>query len=214
MRQYEVQDKYFQLAKAQGYRARSAFKLLDIQSKYHLIRPGEVIVDLGSAPGSFLQVIEAIVGQTGRVFGIDLQEMEPFRFPHVKTMVGDIFEKEAFLDALRDLGIHKVDGVTSDLAPKTSGIRDLDAGRSAELTEQAFYLSTLVLKPGGFFVGKVFEGSEFQKLLKRVKSRFKEVHVFKPPSCRERSFETYIVAQRFLAVPRPIASFQKSPKKS
>lgn len=198
-RPYQVQDKYFQLAKDKGYRARSAFKLLEIQKKFRLLRQGQSIVDLGAAPGSFLQIIAELVGSSGRVFGVDLQEIDAFAQPNVKTAVGDIFDKEGFFAALTAAGFTKlVDGVTSDLAPKTTGIKDVDAGMSAELTDQAFYLSTLVLKPGGFFVGKIFEGSEFQKVLKRVKQRFKEVHVFKPEACRDRSYETYIVAMGFL----------------
>lgn len=195
---YQVQDKYFQLAKERGYRARSAFKLLEIQKKFKLLRPGQAIVDLGAAPGSFLQVIQEIVGENGHAFGVDLQAIEPFDSSHVKTMVGDIFDKEGVLAALSAAGFSKVDGVTSDLAPKTSGIKDVDTGLSAELTDQAFYLSTLLLKPGGFFVGKIFEGSEFQKVLRRVKGKFREVSVFKPEACRDRSYETYIVARGFL----------------
>ena len=198
-RPYQVQDKYFQLAKDKGYRARSAFKLLDIQKKFRLLRQGQTIVDLGAAPGSFLQIIAELVGSAGRVFGVDLQAIDPFAEPNVKTAVGDIFDKDGFFAELTAAGFTKqVDGVTSDLAPKTSGIKDVDTGLSAELTDQAFYLSTLVLRPGGFFVGKIFEGSEFQKVLKRVKTRFKEVHVFKPDACRDRSYETYIVAMGFL----------------
>lgn len=195
---YQVQDKYFQMAKEKGYRARSAFKLLEIQKKFQLLRPGQVIVDLGAAPGSFLQVIAEIVGQRGRVFGVDLQVIDPFDEPNVKTLVADIFDKDQVMDILKASGFEKVDGVTSDLAPKTSGIKDLDTGLSAELTDQAFYLSTLLLKQGGFFVGKIFEGSEFQKVLKRIKGRFREVKVFKPDSSRDRSYETYIVARGFL----------------
>lgn len=190
---YQVQDKYFQLAKEQGYRARSAFKLLDIQEKFHIIKPGMTVVDLGAAPGSFLQVIAQIVGPNGKAVGFDLQEIEPFREPNVHVFVQDIMEKEALFSRLEELGVKRADIVTSDLAPKTSGIRDLDQGRSAELTDQAFYLATHILKPGGHFVGKIFEGEEMQLLIKRMKTRFRKVSVYKPPSSRDRSFETFIV---------------------
>ncbi len=190
---YQVQDKYFQLAKEQGYRARSAFKLLDNQEKFHLIKPGMTVVDLGAAPGSFLQVIAQIVGPNGKAVGFDLQEIEPFREPNVHVFVQDIMEKEALFSRLEELGVKRADIVTSDLAPKTSGIRDLDQGRSAELTDQAFYLATHILKPGGHFVGKIFEGEEMQILIKRMKTRFRKVSVYKPPSSRDRSFETFIV---------------------
>lgn len=194
---YQVQDKYFLLAKQKGYRARSAFKLLEIQKKFNLIRPGQNVVDLGAAPGSFMQVIREIVGSNGRVFGIDLQEMDVFPQDNMKTVQGDIFEKESFFEAMKAFGFAQADGVTSDLAPKTSGIKDLDTGLSAELTDQAAYLATQILKPGGYFIGKIFEGSEFQRVLRKIKRHFKTVNVFKPEACRDRSYETYIVAQGF-----------------
>ena len=102
-------------------------------------------------------------------------------------------EKDGIFARLEELGIKRVDVVTSDLAPKTSGIRDLDQGRSAELTDQAFFLATRILKKGGNFVGKIFEGEEMQAVIKKMKTRFKKVSVFKPPSSRDRSFETFVV---------------------
>ncbi len=190
---YKVQDKYFQLAKEQGYRARSAFKLLDIQEKYHLIHRGDTVVDLGAAPGSFLQVISELVGGAGTAVGFDLQEIAPFEEDNIHTFVQDIMEKDAIFARLEELGLKRADVVTSDLAPKTSGIRDLDQGRSAELTDQAFFLATRILKKGGNFVGKIFEGEEMAGVIKRMKTRFKKVSVFKPPSSRDRSFETFVV---------------------
>ncbi len=196
---YEVRDKYFLLAKQKGYRARSAFKLLGIQQKFMLIRPGMKVVDLGAAPGSFVQILAERVGAQGRVFGIDLQEMTPLPFPYVKLVQGDIFEEDLLLTQLQEFGLKpgELDGVTSDLAPKTSGIKDIDTGLSADLTEQAFFLSTRLLKPGGFFVGKIFEGPDFQRVLRRIKTRFRQTHVFKPDACRDRSYETYIIGVGF-----------------
>ncbi|MFA5792306.1 MAG: RlmE family RNA methyltransferase [Candidatus Gracilibacteria bacterium] len=195
---YQVQDRYFLLAKEKGYRARSAFKLLDINKKFSILRAGQTVVDLGAAPGSFLQVISSVVGPKGKAFGIDLQEIDPFPQKNIITLQCDIFDKDAVLATLENAGFKQVDVVTSDLAPKTSGIRDLDQGLSEELTDQAFYLSTQLLKKGGSFVGKIFEGPEMALLIKRIKRRFKHVHVFKPPACRDRSFETYIVAIGFM----------------
>lgn len=190
---YNVQDKYFQLAKEQGYRARSAFKLLEIQEKYHLIHRGDTVVDLGAAPGSFLQVISELVGGAGTAVGFDLQEIVPFEEENIHAFVQDIMDKDAIFARLEELGLKKADVVTSDLAPKTSGIRDLDQGRSAELTDQAFFIATRILKKGGNFVGKIFEGEEMQAVIKRMKTRFKKVSVFKPASSRDRSFETFVV---------------------
>ncbi|MFA4814809.1 MAG: RlmE family RNA methyltransferase [Candidatus Gracilibacteria bacterium] len=195
---FQVQDHYFQLAKEQGYRARSAFKLLDIQKKFHLIKRGDTVVDLGAAPGSFLQVISNLVGGAGNAVGFDLQEIEPFKEDNIHTYVQDIMEKDAIFARLEELGVKRADVVTSDLAPKTSGIRDLDQGRSAELTDQAFFLATRILRKGGNFVGKIFEGEEMKILIKRMKTRFRKVSVYKPPSSRDRSFETFVVGMGLL----------------
>ncbi len=190
---FQVQDKYFHLAKERGYRARSAFKLLDIQEKFHIIHRGDKVVDLGAAPGSFLQVIAELVGGAGDAVGFDLQEIDPFTEENIHAYVQDIMDKDGVFARLNELGITRVDVVTSDLAPKTSGIRDLDQGRSAELTDQAFFIATRLLKKGGNFVGKIFEGQEMQQLIKHMKTRFRKVSVYKPPSSRDRSFETFVV---------------------
>lgn len=194
---FQVQDKYFRLAKERGYRARSAFKLLEIQGKFHILKPGQTVLDLGAAPGSFLQVISEIVGDRGHVIGLDLQNFQAFQEKNVEGHVADIFDHEKVFSLLRSIGVRKVDVVTSDLAPKTSGIRDLDQGRSVELTDQAFYIATQVLKPGGHFVGKIFDGPDVALLVKKIKQPFKKVSLFKPQSSRDRSFETFIVALSF-----------------
>jgi 23S rRNA (uridine2552-2'-O)-methyltransferase len=194
---YHVKDKYFLKAKEEGFRARSAYKLLDIQKKFHLIKPGNHVLDLGAAPGSFMQVLGDLVGQNGRVLGVDLQEIETFDDARLITLQADIMEKEQVLAAVTQAKLAPVDVVTSDLAPRTSGIRDLDQGLSAELTDQAFFLATQVLKPGGHFVGKIFEGPDLQWLLHRMKKKFNKVNVFKAPSTRGGSFESFIVAQGF-----------------
>lgn len=194
---FEVQDKYFLRAKREGYRARSAYKIKDIENKFKLIKKGDAVVDLGAAPGSFMQAILEMVGDEGQVFGVDLQAIEPFDRANAHTFQGDVFEKDVVLTAIRSQGFEQVDVVTSDLAPKTTGIRDVDQWASCELTDQAMYLSTQLLKPNGHFVGKVFEGEDLHWLIRRVKKKFKKVKLFKPPSCRGRSFETYIIAMGF-----------------
>jgi 23S rRNA (uridine2552-2'-O)-methyltransferase len=190
---YKVQDKYFLRAKEKGYRARSAFKLLDVQQKFKVLKKGQKVVDLGAAPGSFLQVISELVGPEGKMLGVDLQDIESLDAANVRTVKGDIMETDEMMRLFKETGFVGVDVLTSDLAPKTSGIKDVDQGLSVELTDQAFYLATQILKPGGHFVGKVFEGADLPWLLRRVKRKFKKVALFKPPSCRDRSFEKYIV---------------------
>ncbi len=185
------------MAKEKGYRARSAFKLLEIQAKFHIIKSGQMVLDLGAAPGSFLQIISKIIGQKGFVLGVDLKEIDPFQEKNVTTMVEDIFNTDSILKFMKSRNFEKADLVTSDLAPNTSGIRDLDQGRSAELTESAFEIASKVLKKGGSFVAKVFQGEDLYGVMKRLKSSFGKVSLYKPDACRDRSFETYIVATNF-----------------
>ncbi len=191
---YQVHDKFFRLAKERGYRARSAFKLLDIQEKFHILRPGLTVLDLGAAPGSFLQVISEIVGPKGKALGIDLEKIEGFLQPNLFTLQADIFDEARVLLALRENGFEQVDVVTSDLAPKTTGIRDVDQARSAELTEQALHLALRVLKRGGHFVAKIFEGEEMASLINKLKGHSRTVKVYRPPASRYRSFERYLIA--------------------
>ncbi len=194
---YKVQDKYFHKAKEMGYRARSAFKLLEIQEKFHLLKSGQKVLDLGAAPGSFLQVISKIVGPNGMVIGVDLKAIEPFREKNIYTLEEDIFSKDKVLDFLESFDFDKVDLVTSDLAPNTSGIRDIDQGNSAELTSEAFSIAKCFLKQNGAFVAKIFQGADLQELLREVRKSFKKVTLYKPSATRDRSFETYMVAIGF-----------------
>lgn len=194
---YQVQDKYFRMAKEEGFRARSAFKLLEIQDKFHLIKHGQMVLDLGAAPGSFLQIISKIIGPTGHVLGVDLKEIDPFQEKNVSTMVEDIFNTDEILKFMRSHNFEKADVVTSDLAPNTSGIHDLDQGRSAELAESAYLIASKVLKRGGSFIAKVFQGEDLYGVMKQIKTSFGKVSLYKPDACRDRSFETYIVATNF-----------------
>lgn len=194
---YQVKDPYFLRAKQRGYRARSAFKLLDIERKFHLFHKGQKVVDLGAAPGSFMQVILEKIGPEGQLVGVDLQRIESLDRKNARMLQADIYNEKPLLEALASVDMGQVDVVTSDLAPKTSGIRDVDQGLSVALTEQAFHLATQLLVPGGHFVGKVFEGEDLPHLIKQIKAAFKQVKIFKPPSCRDRSFETYIVAMGY-----------------
>jgi len=182
------------MAKEKGYRARSAFKLLEIQKKFKILKPGQTVVDLGAAPGSFLQVISDIIGPNGKAIGVDLQAMDPMDLPNVILIQGDIYQADALLDFFAKNGFNEVDVVTSDLAPKTSGIKDLDQGRSMDLTTQAAELALRLLKPGGHFIGKVFENEDLPVLMKSLKRKFNKVQLFKPKATRERSFETYLIA--------------------
>ena len=173
---YQPQDKFFKKAKEQGYRARSAFKLEAIQKLFHLIKPGDKVLDLGAAPGSFLQLIEQIIGTKGLVVGIDLKPIEDLKKPNVKTIVGDILDENIY----KKISTDQFDVITSDLAPSTSGIKSLDAGRSFQLNVQVFMVAERHLKPGGHVVIKAFPGAEHDKLLKKAKGLFKTIKIIKP----------------------------------
>ncbi|MBU1018180.1 RlmE family RNA methyltransferase [Patescibacteria group bacterium] len=186
---YQPQDKFFKKAKEQGYRARSAFKLQAIQDRFHLISPGDHVLDLGAAPGSFLQLVEKLVGSKGLAVGIDLKPIEDLKKPNIKTIVGDILDDAIY----QQLGIDQFDVITSDLAPSTSGVKSVDAGRSFQLNEQVLNVAEKYLKLGGHVVMKAFPGAEHQQLLKKAKGMFKNIKTFKPEAVRKSSREEYVI---------------------
>lgn len=200
-----VQDPYFQKAKAMGLRARSAFKLDEIQEKFHVVKPGHVVADLGAAPGSFAQVLSKWVGAKGRVVAVDLTLIDPLA-ANVEIHQADITDVEMMGKIFAGAQLTKVDGVVADLAPKTSGIHDADAYHSAELNHAVLDFCERFLKPGGYVVTKIFQGEEFAEVVARAKRLFKNVKCFKPAACRDSSRETYIVGAGFNpppARPRP-----------
>ena len=189
----QIQDKYFKRAKAAGYRARSVYKLQEIQEKFHLLKPTDNVLDLGAAPGSFLQYISRLLVDPAVAIGVDLTPIATVH-PRVKTYVGDIFDEALLNNIFTQNNWHHADVITSDLAPKTTGIKDLDQARSIELNTQALQLASRYLKKNGHLLMKVFQGEDFPRLLRQTKTAFKQVHVFKPHACQDASRETYIVA--------------------
>ena len=154
---FMIHDSYFEKAKRLGYRARSAFKLLEIQDKFHLIQPKMNVLDVASAPGSFLQVIAKIVGQQGKVVGIDIQKIDPnFGFPNIHLLQESIFEYEKIRVFLESLEIGQFDLITSDIAPATTGMTGIDQYRSVELNLAILDVARVFLKPEGALVLKVF----------------------------------------------------------
>lgn len=192
---YNPQDKYFHKAKEEGYKARSAFKLEEIQTKFRILRGGDTILDLGAAPGSFLQYASKIIGPHGKALGMDLQEIT-LNLPNVRTEVCDIYANEivdGFIKRFFETKPAKFDVVLSDLAPKTTGQKDVDQWRSIELNQQVLEIASRYLKPHGNCLMKVFQGEDFDEFLREVKSRFKTVKIAKPKAVRDRSFEVYLV---------------------
>ena len=184
-----VTDPYTRKAKEQGYRSRAAFKLLQIDAKEKILRPGQVVVDLGAAPGGWSQVAADKVKPSGRVIAIDLLPIAPIS--GVTLLKGD-FRSESLRQALGDA---KADVVLSDLSANLSGIGNVDQARALELTGAAIDFCCRSLKPEGVFIAKAFHGEAFDALMARLKSSFRKVKVVKPLASRGESAETYVVAR-------------------
>lgn len=183
-----VTDPYVRKAKEQGYRSRSAFKLLQIDAKEKLLKPGQTVVDLGAAPGGWSQVAAQKVKPGGRVIAIDLLAIVPIL--GVTVLKGD-FREEMLL---QELAGARADVVLSDVAPNLSGIGNVDQARTLELTGAAIDFCCKVLKPDGVFLTKAFHGEAFDSVLARLKSSLRKVKVVKPLASRGESAETYVVA--------------------
>ena len=191
---YDPRDRFYKRAKKEGLRARSAFKLEEIQERFRLLRPGGRVLDLGAAPGGWCQVAAREVGPRGFVLGLDLEPIAPLP-PPARTWVADAFAPE-LLERLRADGHLPYDAVLSDLAPKTSGIRGADEARSLELAGRALRLALEVLRPAGAFVVKIFMGGDFETFLRACKAAFAKVRVVRPEASVARgSKEVYLVCQ-------------------
>jgi len=191
-----VSDPYVQKAKAEGYRSRAAYKLLELDKKDRLLAPGQLVVDLGAAPGSWSQVAAAKLGPRGRVVAVDLLPMEPL--PGVRFIQGD-FREQAVLDALLlALGGTKADLVICDLAPNISGIAVSDQARVMYLAELALEFARQCLNPGGSLLVKVFQGAGFPEFLGMMRKAFAKVGSRKPEASRGRSSELYLLGKGLL----------------
>lgn len=189
-------DVYRRMAKNKGYRSRSAYKLLQINYSYHLLRPGNRVVDLGSAPGGWLQVAKKCVGIEGVIIGVDTRRIEPIE--GVAILQASIEDRDVMNAILSLLG-HKADVVLSDLSPNLSGIWDLDHGRQISLTRSALEVAHNILREDGTSVFKVFEGDLYDALKKEIRTRFNQIYVNKPRASRQRSSEQYLVCFGFKA---------------
>lgn len=188
-------DPYVKEAQKLGYRSRASFKLLEIQEKDRLIRPGMTVVDLGSAPGGWSQVAVALVGHHGRVVASDILPMDTLA--GVDFVLGDFTEDSVLAQILAALGEQKADLVISDMAPNMSGMAGVDQPRAMYLVELASEMAAQVLRPNGAFLAKVFHGEGFDELLKQLKNCYRTVSARKPKASRSRSREVYLLAQGF-----------------
>jgi 23S rRNA (uridine2552-2'-O)-methyltransferase len=183
-------DVFHRRAKQQGFVARSVFKLEEIDKKFHLLRRGARVLDLGCRPGSWLQYAGSIVGPDGALVGIDRTDLDK-PVPGARIVVGDVFE--VALETLKG-PLEAFDVVLSDMAPDTTGVRSLDQARSEGLFERALEIAELTLGKNGHFVGKLFQGPDWQRLLSRAREGFAEVRTVKPSGSRKESIEQYVVA--------------------
>jgi 23S rRNA (uridine2552-2'-O)-methyltransferase len=193
--QEHVNDPYVKQAQKEGYRSRSSYKLLELNERDRLIRPGMRVLDLGSAPGGWSQVAAALVGSKGRVLATDILAMDPLK--NVDFIQGD-FREDSVLEAmLGHLDGAQVDLIISDIAPNISGISSADQAASIYLLELALDMARRVLKPTGNFVAKLFQGAGSDDYLKELRGAFEKVTIRKPDASRPRSREVYVVARGF-----------------
>ncbi len=185
---YNKKDHFHRKAKEEGYLARSAYKLQEIQKKFRLLHSKSKVIDLGCAPGAWVQVALEVIGPEGFIVGVDLEKVE-LKHPQFRFIHGDAFRLKP-----EDIPEGPFDCVLSDMAPKTSGIKVRDQALSAELCLHALEVAKLHLKPRGSLVVKLFEGEDSQKVRDEIQKHFTQLKLFRPDSTRQASMEIYLVA--------------------
>ena len=192
---YIPNDKWSRRAAEEGFRARSVYKLQELDEKFRILKSGMKVLDLGAAPGSWLQYEALKVGSKGTVIGIDLQEIEPIEGVEY-LYKADITDISAVQSILEKIYIDQVDAVVSDLAPKTSGIKDVDQWRSIELSQAVVEVADRFLRPGGYCVMKILRGADFDEFFAQLKNDWKHVKLQHAKASRDRSREVYIVMRK------------------
>ncbi|MCS7486949.1 MULTISPECIES: 23S rRNA (uridine(2552)-2'-O)-methyltransferase RlmE [Marinomonas] len=188
-------DPYVKKSQQDGYRSRASYKLIEINDKDKLFRPTMRVVDLGAAPGGWSQVAAKLVGDKGTVVASDILEMAPL--PGVRFVQGDFTEQEVYEAILREIGDEKADLVISDMAPNMSGNSSTDQPQAMYLVELALDMASQVLRPGGNFLVKVFQGEGFEEYLKAMRAQFDSVVTRKPDASRARSREVYLLGRQY-----------------
>ena len=188
-------EHYYKEAKRQGYRARSAFKLKQIQKKYSIFKDGDTVLDFGAAPGGWSQVTKEFVGDNGRVIGIDLLPIQPF--PGVKFIKGNLTEITTIDKIKSEMNDTKANVIISDMSPNISGVYSIDHAQSVYLCENALDLAVSLLQYDGNFICKIFSGPELEGFIIKIKNYFKKINRFSPPASRKSSSEIYIISKYF-----------------
>jgi 23S rRNA (uridine2552-2'-O)-methyltransferase len=189
-------DYYYRKAKEEQYRSRASFKLAQAVTRYQFIKKGDIVVDLGAAPGGWLQISRQLVGQKGFVLGVDLEPINPLDFDNVMTIVGDIREAET-LNRITAILPRKANVFISDVAPNISGIWEVDHARQIELAEDSLGIATSLLAEDGSFFVKVFQGDLLHKFLGLMRKYFSVVKTLKPKASRKESAELYVLGLGF-----------------
>ncbi len=184
---------YFKKAKVENYRSRATYKLAQALEKYHFIKYGNVVVDLGAAPGGWIQAARKVTTKKGFVLGVDLKPIAPFEQAYIRTIICDMTEPEAVSQILSFLP-GKADVVLSDMSPNISGVWEVDHARQIDLATKALEIAQQILCPNGNFFTKVFEGDLLNDYIEKVKQHFEEVKLIKPPASRSQSSEMYVLA--------------------
>ena len=193
--QERKRDYYYRKAKEEKYRSRAAYKLFQAIEKYHFMKRGDVVVDLGAAPGGWVQAARKNVGTKGFVLGVDLKPIEPFPQSNVRTIIGDINEQET-QEQISSMLPRKADVVISDASPNISGIWEVDHARQIDLAHQALKIALETLRPPGNFLVKVFEGDLLVDFINEVKRHFEIVRIIKPKASRAKSSEMFVLGMR------------------
>jgi 23S rRNA (uridine2552-2'-O)-methyltransferase len=191
--QDKKRDYYYKKAKEENYRSRSTYKLFQAIEKYRFIKEGDVVIDLGAAPGGWIQAARKTVGIKGFVLGVDIRPVEPFAEHNVRTIIGDISEQETLQQIVEFLP-RKADALISDVSPNISGIWEVDHARQIDLAQQALNIAFETLRPAGNFFAKVFQGDLLDDFTVKVKKSFQTANVIKPKASRGKSAEMFILA--------------------
>jgi 23S rRNA (uridine2552-2'-O)-methyltransferase len=184
---------YFKKAKEENYRSRSTYKLVQSNEKYGFIQRNNTVVDLGAAPGGWIQAARKMTGKNGFVLGIDLKPIEPFTQEYIRTIIAD-FTEPGTIDVIMSFLRRKADVVLCDAAPNITGVWEVDHARQIDLAEKALEIAQCVLRPSGSFFVKVFEGELLNDFMQTVKTLFDEVKLVKPQASRQQSSEMYLLA--------------------
>jgi 23S rRNA (uridine2552-2'-O)-methyltransferase len=193
--QERKRDYYYKKAKEEKYRSRAAYKLFEAVQKYHFIKRGDVVVDLGAAPGGWVQAARKIVGGKGFVLGVDIKPLEPFLQNNVRTIIADIAEQETIAQILQMLP-RKADAVISDASPNISGIWEVDHARQIDLAQHSLKIALETLRGSGNFFVKVFQGDLLDDFIQKMKKHFEIVKIVKPKASRTKSSEIFLLGMR------------------